>query len=433
VPDAETEVLGPVADRGSGTVLAAVHAGREALIRRLVAEPDARARARMALLAQRLVGLDGPALLPVVAVHSRWDVLDVVYDAPPLATSLAALAARRNLTPGEVLYVGLALADGLTALESTGHTHGRLTAADVLLTPDGAVLLTGYGIAGVLGSGGSMVEDVQDLRGLLGCLDESGRLAGHLEASQDACGVELERGEGSAAAFAAVLRTVPQQAIAPRLPGRPAGLPLARPPARSTLREKWSRLRVPLLPRLGWRVLGGALPAALGVLLLAGWLGASLGPPPPEEPVTAAPSPSGTASPPISVPTPTLSPGDWRGIVDELNARRARLLAAPAEGRLRTVDAVGSSAYAADHAIVRSLRARSASGVDVRTELVSVDVRTAGSDRADLTVVDVLRPYTIRGADDQVLVQRNGRGERTTDVVLVRTDDGWRVAQVSPG
>jgi hypothetical protein len=467
--DAEPEVLGPAVDRGTGTVLTAHHQGREVLIRRLPAEVDARARARMTLLAERLLGLGGPVLLPVVAVRSRWDVLDIVYDAPRQATSLAALAARRSLSPGEVLFIGRAVADGLATLESAGQTHGRLSAAEVLLTPDGSVLVTGYGIAGVLGSCGSTAGDVRDLQGLLECLDASASLTRYLDGQRLGGRSGVDDRTGPAAAFASALRAVPLPATPPHLsgrPGPPSGLPLARPPARSALRDTWSRVRAPLVPRFGWRALGGVLPAALGVLLLAGWLGASLDPPPPEEPVTAAPSPPATtAGPgerarpvpaqPTAVPktvmphTPTPKtpirlpkaaptpappvPTDWRAVVDDLNTRRSRLLAAPVEDRLGEVDAVGSSAYAADLPIIRSLQARNAGGVDVRTDLISVDVRAAGSDRADLTVVDVLRPYTIRGADGQVLSRRNGRGERTTDVVLVRTDDGWRVAQVSPG
>lgn len=121
----------------------------------------------------------------------------------------------------------------------------------------------------------------------------------------------------------------------------------------------------------------------------------------------------------------------------ELNTARGLVLGAADERRLATVDAPGSSAYAADLALVRALAARDAVGRNVRTDVVSVTARSVGTERADLTVVDVLRPYTIeavRGPRRGTVLQRRlGRSARTTTVVLVRVSGAWRVAEVQPG
>lgn len=119
-----------------------------------------------------------------------------------------------------------------------------------------------------------------------------------------------------------------------------------------------------------------------------------------------------------------------------LDDARSRLFAAPTEDRLGTVDAPGSSAYAADRALVRDLVAHGAASSGLHTEVRSVAVRSAGPQHAELTVVDVLHPYRIvsTGAGaGRVLQQRLGRPARTTDVVLVRSAGQWRVAEVGPG
>src|SRR5207253_2647036 len=104
-----------------------------------------------------------------------WAGIDLVYEAPDALESLAGSLRRRFLRPAEVVGVGRAVADALACLHGLGLTHGRLTAADVLVRPDGSVLLTGYGVVGVLGSAGSAQADVRDLLDmLLACLGEGG-------------------------------------------------------------------------------------------------------------------------------------------------------------------------------------------------------------------------------------------------------------------
>jgi hypothetical protein len=117
-------------------------------------------------------------------------------------------------------------------------------------------------------------------------------------------------------------------------------------------------------------------------------------------------------------------------VVDELNRRRAALLAAPDLSGVAGVDAPGSSAFASDAALVRALRARGAAARGADTEVVAVHVRSAGPVRTDVEVVDRLTAHSIVSASGQVLEHRPARGARASVLVLVRDADGWRVAQV---
>jgi hypothetical protein len=117
-------------------------------------------------------------------------------------------------------------------------------------------------------------------------------------------------------------------------------------------------------------------------------------------------------------------------VVDELNRRRAALLAAPDLSGVSGVDAPGSSAFASDAALVRALRARGAAARGADTEVVSVHVQSAGPIRADVEVMDRLTAHSIVSTSGQVLEHRPARGARVSVLVLVRGADGWRVAQV---
>lgn len=429
-------LLGESAERvGSGVLVHGELSGQRVLVRRLTVDGDARSRAHAALLARELPGRDHPNLLRVVDVRTDWSGIDLVSESPGAAASLTGLLARRSLTPAEVVGLGQAVGQALASLHEAGQTHGRLTAADLLVGLDGSVLVTGFGVAGVLGSPGSPSADVRDLLDLLlACLGDATtfgseqlrQVLGELDGSPDLDVVTLQDALGG-------------------LPVSPVGVahrpsePLHR--RRHRVRPGTVLRRLPR-PRLGWRVLGAVLPAALGVLLLAGWLGASL-PSAAGESMTGQPGVSGAPSPAAPAPTGrpprSVSPSppvgnDWRAVLTALNDGRSRLFAEPDERALASVDAPGSSAYAADLALVRDLVHARAAGRGLRTDVVSVRVRSAGPTRADLTVVDVLRPYTVVrtvGADaGQVLQQRVGRPARTTLVVLVRVAGQWRVAEV---
>jgi eukaryotic-like serine/threonine-protein kinase len=480
-------VLAPVEERGAGDVWSGRLDGEPVVVRRLEAPLDARARAHGLLLARRLLEPDTPSLVRVRSVRATWQGFEVVLDCPPVALALASLLERRRLAPTEVVAVGLAVSQALHRVHGCGLTHGRLQAADILIAPDGSALLTGHGIAGVLGSAGRPEDDVRDLAMLLLLAaepDAAGRLdpdrtvdlnrTADLDRTADLHRtVELPPVQprpdplrdllsdiaGSAEAVDARtlhdgLAALPLRAMPVRLgPRERTGLPVPRPAAR-TRRLSWL---YPVLPSRSLRVLGMLVPGALGLLLLAGWLGASSPSPDdvsepsgPAQSRPAAPFPPGSASParlpdpPPPGPSPPGPPppavhapaaSDWRSVLTGLEAARAGLFAAPDEQRVAAVDAPGSSAYADDLAAVRALRKRHVIARGVQAELRSVTVRSAGSERADLEIVDVLPAHQIvsgaaGGSPGAVLEERPGRAARTSVVTLVRVGSGWRVAQI---
>ncbi|MDQ1649147.1 MAG: hypothetical protein QOG60_1204, partial [Frankiaceae bacterium] len=166
-PAAPARLGEPARDRGSGRVFTGEWDGQPVLVRRLPGSTDLAVRARVDRLATRLVGLEGPGLVRVLAFASGWASLDLIQESPEVIGSLATVSQRRSLRPGEVVGVGLRLAVALEQLHEQDLTHGRLHAGDVLVGDDGDVLLTGYGVAGVIGSAGSSADDVRDLAGLL--------------------------------------------------------------------------------------------------------------------------------------------------------------------------------------------------------------------------------------------------------------------------
>lgn len=158
------------------------------------------------------------------------------------------------------------------------------------------------------------------------------------------------------------------------------------------------------------------------------------------------PEPAGPSSPPLesgagTQPLPVGSegaggpgPGDdvplWREVLDELDRRRERAFATADPAVLRQVYADPSAALAGDDAAVRGLAAAGRAAAGVRHEVLAAVPTDAADDRVTLRVVDTLQPHAVVGAGGQVLEQRPGRGERASDVVLVRSGAEWRLLHV---
>jgi hypothetical protein len=124
-------------------------------------------------------------------------------------------------------------------------------------------------------------------------------------------------------------------------------------------------------------------------------------------------------------------------VLNDLEVRREALFASPSEPAVAAIDAPGSSAYAYDMTAVRTLRVRGAVARGVRSDFRSVVVHSAGPWRADLEVLEALRPHLIArpgaaGAADVVLERRPAPPPRHEVITLVRTDAGWRVAALGP-
>ncbi|WP_238430426.1 protein kinase family protein [Frankia nepalensis] len=180
------ELAGWPGDAGAGEVWAGMTepAGEPCVVRlvRLPAAADPVRRRQAVAAGRRLAELRHPHLVPVLAVEEVDDGLAVVMERVPDAVSLRRLlAARGRLEPGEVVTVGLPVAQALAAAHAAGLGHGALLPVDILLEPNGRPWLAGAGVValGALvtgGAGPNPAADVYDLADLL--LDTMARATG---------------------------------------------------------------------------------------------------------------------------------------------------------------------------------------------------------------------------------------------------------------
>ncbi|CUU60106.1 Protein kinase domain-containing protein [Parafrankia irregularis] len=157
-------------DAGAGEVWAGrvEQLGADVTVRyvRLPADPLVRAEALGEI--RRQLDVRHPHLVSVTDAIRTADGLAVVAEPVPETVSLSRLlAARGRLEPGEVVTIGLPVAQALAAAHGAGLVHGELTALDILLEPNGRPVLAGVGVAALTSPGGSSADDVHDLAELL--------------------------------------------------------------------------------------------------------------------------------------------------------------------------------------------------------------------------------------------------------------------------
>ncbi|MCK9877778.1 serine/threonine protein kinase [Frankia sp. Ag45/Mut15] len=122
--------------------------GAECVVRRVRLAPDPVLRSAALAAAELTAELSHPHLVPVIAVLPTSDGLALITEPVGGAISLARLlSARGTLDPGEVVTVGLPIAQALGAAHALGIVHGRLGPEDVLLEPTGRPVLVGLGVA----------------------------------------------------------------------------------------------------------------------------------------------------------------------------------------------------------------------------------------------------------------------------------------------
>ena len=393
--------------------------------------------------------------------------------------SLAALLARRgSLDPGEAVTVVAPLAEALAAAHARGLVHGDVTPSNVLFTAEGMPLLSDLGLARVIGSrrdrlhgtaeyldpallAGHEPSPASDVWGLAavchhllagspphegGSVDEvlSAASAGAraplgllapsaprplVEAVEAALDRDPSRRPG-AAAFGATVRRA--HAAAPvALHGLPAAV--AGPGVRPTHAVP-RHAATPATARPARRLPRWALPAAAAVVLLAvaggggWWLGRTAEPPS----AAVLPAAGGTPSASPDAAADVQPEPDWRQVLDELDAARADAFERGDVDRLADVYAEGSEAFAADTARLRALVAEERSATGLRHDVRSVEVQEATPTSVRLLVVDTLAAHEVRAADGSVVQGVPARGERPYLVELVRTDQGWRLASITP-
>lgn len=457
---------------------------------RLVRQPAGSAgavAARLRELSGRLDRLAHPHLLRLrrVLPGQRDGQVWCVADLAP-GGSLAALLARRAvLSPGEVVTIGVPVAEALQALHARGMSHGALHPANILLTAAGRPLLADAGLAEALAPvrhGGPLLDrpgqsgagedasgrhaEVAALAGLLGgCLGQAGvrsdaarpeakrvlgvlhaaqseaasagRLAETLRTAADPAPVRLLGGAGSTGR--PLLRRGRESPTAGPAPRQPGGHSRRRPRPR---RSAPSRRAVLLTAVAGVVLLGGGL--RLAGMTWAEESGGSAKPlaaTPATEPVTAL-----TES--VSGPVPTTAAPQTAPETAPETAREAAGLAALAGpdpvAALQALDAARSAALArldaallgslylpdvparaADLALVRGLVRAGEWPDGFRSEVREAEVLRRDDDSATLRVTDVVPPFAVRDGDGALLRMDPGRGERVFEVDLARCDGLW--------
>ncbi len=405
------------------------------------------AAAWAALRSAHLIGLRA-----AVPVPTGWALVSDYAAGGSLA---AVLSARPTLTTGEVITIGVPLAETLAELHRAGLWYGELHPANVLFTATGRPmldlpvrrLLAGAGVAPAPAATGepAVRADVMALVGLCRAMLPS-PAAQPLLAALDDAGARPAAGGGDpgpalhlAAALAAAGRPVPVRLAA--LPwsttGGPPGPPVI--PARSAAARRAPRpAHRRRRPRLhGFGTAAGALVAAgLAVLGGIGWTAHDGGSAVPDPLPTAVRAGQRSAAPhrrlPPAVPAGSAGPQQpWAPVVAALDRRRDAGFASLDETALRAVYLPGSPPLRSELAALRRLRSMGvhAEGLDLRVERV-VPVSVAAR-LVVLEVLDRLPAYDLVGADGRRRAHREARAEQRWRLRLVRTGVGWRIEAVT--
>ena len=112
-----------------------------------VLDPDPAAMAAVLNALDRLEHVRAPSLAPLVRVERAGSALAVTHRLPAGAVTVADLRASTPLRSGHVVTVVVAVAEALVALHDAGLAHGRVRADQLVVAPDGSVVLAGCGLA----------------------------------------------------------------------------------------------------------------------------------------------------------------------------------------------------------------------------------------------------------------------------------------------
>lgn len=465
-----------------GADLAAVEAlRREAALLRVVDTPYVvRLRDVLGEGASAVLVLDyaaGGSLAALLARRGQLEPGEVVTVGVPIASALAAAHARGlvhgDVSPANVLFtahgmplltdLGIGRVSGQGRAEVDGTAEYVDPAVVAGGTPDPAsdvwalAALCHHCLSGSPPHEGHSVADVlsaaaDGFRAPLGLLAPHAPRA--LVAVLEGALAASPARRPTAAAFAEAV----QRALAPapvRLTGAPpAAAPV--PPVRDTHPVPRRPVPPPAPPR--GRRLALALPSVpvlAGLAVVAALLGVGLtwaltggqqdaptalapvGRQPPTGAVASAEPPAAVPALPPDSPEPTAasvagSLADWVAVLDGLDRDRERAFATGDAALLARIYTPTSGVQQADAASLAFLTEQGRRATGVRHEVRSLEVLAAESDRVELRVIDVLGPQTVLDAADEVLEQRAGRSEASYDVVLVRADGRWRIAELLP-
>ena len=147
-------------------------------------------------------------------------------------------------------------------------------------------------------------------------------------------------------------------------------------------------------------------------------------------PATATPSaPSRTTSPPRP-PAPDTQEARWRGVLADLDQRRAQAFAASDPTLLGTVYAPGSDLVAKDTAQIEKCVPTGCHVEGLRFAVRTLDVVSEGRNQTVLRVVDQLQAYSVVSADGERVSQPAGE-PKTREITLARAGTGgWLIARI---
>ena len=381
----------------------------ECRIRLLRMPVDEALRGRALTVAEDLIALDDPGLVPIRSVRRGYDGIALVYGhLPAPSTGLHRLARRRLLSAGEVVTLGVALCWALAHAHAAGITHGRICDADVLIGPDGRPVLTGVGVSGVLGAPGDPEGDVRALeRMLASLLDHASAAAGRVSEA-------LSAGSPTAAGLAALL--------AGSAPAEPLQLDDAGPASEEVPPRR--RYLGPRLPGLG-RVRPRMLAAGTGVVLLGALagLGQRSGPAL-ERRRRAQPRPARAAR----CRRRWTGGRSWRSWI----WRARRCSSGPVSWISAASMSRGVRRTGYDTAAVAALRAHGVHAVGLRLVLESVRVESATARRVTLRVTDRRLAYELREGSGKLVSRTPARGAAAHVIELEASSAGaWRFVKLS--
>ena len=125
--------------------------GARVALKRLAAGAGMEGRDLLRREAAVLAGVDHPHVVRLRAVHGDGEGVVLVLDLAAGGSLARLLATRGRLTPGEVVTVGVPLAEALAAVHAQGLLHGDVTPGNVLFTADGRPVLSDLGVSRLLG------------------------------------------------------------------------------------------------------------------------------------------------------------------------------------------------------------------------------------------------------------------------------------------
>ncbi|QGQ19097.1 hypothetical protein GC089_07490 [Cellulomonas sp. JZ18] len=408
----------------------------EVQVVRVPADDDLRARAA------RLRGAAHPHLAAVrdVVPLDAGRVAVVVAHVP--GPTLAALrAARPPLSNGEAVTVAVPVAQALGALHAAGLTHAAVAADRVVVRPDGFPVLVD--VRGVLAGSGTPDGDVRRLVAtvlgvlppveaqLAADLPELDRLRGALEevARRPSPRAQDVVEAAFAAAHPQAVQVPDPDALAGAQVALAAGRALPRasartPPSRRARRPRARRGRLVV-------VLTAGLVLAAGGTLAAARVAGAPDDGPSAAPTAAAPTPTDPAR---GGGAPTPQPAD-RAAEDpvaaaavDLTRRRAQALADASSAGLADVHVAGSPALARDVALLERLAGARSQGLVVHVAEVVRAGETTDGDTVVAVRSSVGAHARVAPSGERTSVPAGE--ERTVELVLRSTPDGWRVWDV---